>query len=145
MNRKNILKYSFTLAIALGLFAISTTVNAAFPVEKTQKTEIVTSNQNQEATTSISQSQLEKEAANQVISQTQKQSNGGGGKSQVIALILCVLLGGIGIHRFYLGYTWQGVVQLLTAGGCGVWAIIDLIRIITGDLQPKDGSYDKTL
>ena len=142
---KNTLKYSFALAIALGLFAISTTVNAAFPVEKTQKTEIVTSNQNQEATTSISQSQLEKEAANQVISQTQKQSNGGGGKSQVIALILCILLGGIGIHRFYLGYTWQGVVQLLTAGGCGVWAIIDLIRIITGDLQPKDGSYDKTL
>jgi hypothetical protein len=145
MNMKNTLKYSFALAIALGLFAISTTVNAAFPVEKTQKTEIVTSNQNQEATTSISQSQLEKEAANQVISQTQKQSNGGGGKSQVIALILCILLGGIGIHRFYLGYTWQGVVQLLTAGGCGVWAIIDLIRIITGDLQPKDGSYDKTL
>ena len=141
---KNILKYSFTLAIALWLFAISTTVNADFPVEKTQKTEIVTSNQNQEATTSISQNQLEKETANQVISQTQKQSNGGGGKSQVIALILCVLLGGIGIHRFYLGYTWQGVVQLLTAGGFGIWAIIDLIRIITGDLQPKDGSYDKT-
>ena len=80
-----------------------------------------------------------------MISQTQKKSTGGGGKSQVIALILCILLGGIGIHRFYLGYTWQGVVQLLTAGGCGVWAIIDLIRIITGDLQPKDGSYDKTL
>ena len=145
MNMKNILKYSFTLAIALGLFTISTTVNAAFPVEKSQKTEVVTSNQNQEGTTSISQNQLEKETANQVISQTQKKSTGGGGKSQVIALILCILLGGIGIHRFYLGYTWQGVVQLLTAGGCGVWAIIDLIRIITGDLQPKDGSYDKTL
>src|SRR5687768_4333943 len=33
------------------------------------------------------------------------------GKSQVIALILVALLGGLGIHRFYLGYTWQGVVQ----------------------------------
>jgi TM2 domain-containing membrane protein YozV len=145
MNMKNILKYSFTLAIALGLFAISTTVNAAFPVEKSQKTEVVTSNQNQEGTTSISQNQLEKETANQVISQTQKKSTGGGGKkSQVIALILCLFLGGLGIHRFYLGYTWQGVVQLLTAGGFGIWAIIDLIRIIIGDLQPKDGSYDKT-
>jgi len=69
----------------------------------------------------------------------------GGSKSQVTALILVALLGGIGIHRFYLGYTWQGIVQLLTLGGCGVWAIIDLIRIITGDLKPKDGSYDKTL
>jgi len=69
----------------------------------------------------------------------------GGGKSQVIALILVLVAGGIGIHRFYLGYTWQGIVQLLTLGGCGVWAIIDLIRIITGDLQPKDGSYSTTL
>lgn len=67
------------------------------------------------------------------------------GKSQVIALILAALIGGLGIHRFYLGYTWQGIVQLLTLGGCGIWALIDLIRIITGDLQPKDGSYAKTL
>lgn len=69
----------------------------------------------------------------------------GGGKSQVIALILCALVGGLGIHRFYLGYTWQGIVQLLTAGGCGIWALIDLIRIITGSLQPKDGEYETTL
>ncbi len=76
-----------------------------------------------------------------------KLSNGSGegGKSQIIALILVVLVGTIGIHRFYLGYTWQGVVQLLTGGGCGVWTLIDLIRIITGDLQPKNGPYDKTL
>ncbi len=67
------------------------------------------------------------------------------GKSQVIALILVALIGGLGIHRFYLGYTWQGIVQLLTLGGCGVWALIDLIRIITGDLKPKNGSYAKTL
>lgn len=69
----------------------------------------------------------------------------GGDKSQVTALILAVLIGGLGIHRFYLGYTWQGVVQLLTLGGFGIWSLIDLIRIITGDLQPKDGSYSKTL
>jgi TM2 domain-containing membrane protein YozV len=68
-----------------------------------------------------------------------------GGKSQIIALVLAALVGGIGVHRFYLGYTWQGVVQLLTLGGCGVWSLIDLIRIITGDLKPKDGSYSKTL
>lgn len=68
-----------------------------------------------------------------------------GGKSQVVALILCIFLGGLGIHRFYLGYTWQGVVQLLTGGGCGIWALIDLIRIITGDLQPNGGSYEKIL
>lgn len=69
----------------------------------------------------------------------------GGGKSQLIALLLVIFVGGLGIHRFYLGYTWQGVVQLLTAGGCGIWWLIDLIRIITGDLGPKGGSYDQTL
>ncbi len=64
-----------------------------------------------------------------------------GGKSQVVAGLLCFFIGTFGIHRFYLGYTWQGVVQLLTLGGFFIWALIDLIRIITGDLQPKDGSY----
>lgn len=67
------------------------------------------------------------------------------GDNQVIALILAIVVGGLGIHRFYLGYTWQGVVQLLTGGGCGVWALIDLIRIITGDLGPKSGGYSKKL
>lgn len=67
------------------------------------------------------------------------------GKSQLTALLLCIFVGGIGIHRFYLGYTWQGIVQLLTFGACGIWSLIDLIRIITGDLGPKNGSYSKTL
>lgn len=69
-----------------------------------------------------------------------------GPKSQVIALILVIFVGGLGIHRFYLGYTGIGIIQLLTAGGCGIWWIIDLVRIATGDLGPKDGSaYDPTL
>lgn len=86
---------------------------------------------------------------NKKLNQMEKQyganADGGGGKSQVIALILVLVVGGLGIHRFYLGYTWQGIVQLLTAGGCGIWWLIDLIRIITGDLKPKDGEYAKTL
>lgn len=64
-----------------------------------------------------------------------------GDKSWTTAILLGVFLGGLGIHRFYLGYTWQGVVQLLTLGGLGIWALIDLIRIITKDLKPKDGEY----
>lgn len=75
-------------------------------------------------------------------------SNGGsssGGKSQLTALLLCIFLGGLGIHRFYLGYTWQGIVQLLTLGGLGIWSLIDLIRIIIGDLKPKNDEYGKKL
>ena len=67
------------------------------------------------------------------------------GKSQVVALLLVLLVGALGIHRFYLGYTWQGIVQLITFGGFGVWALIDLVRIVTGDLQPKNGKYTTTL
>ena len=68
-----------------------------------------------------------------------------GGESQLIALILAIFLGGLGIHRFYLGYMGIGVIQLLTAGGCGVWALIDIILILSDKLGPKDGSYEDTL
>jgi hypothetical protein len=72
--------------------------------------------------------------------------NGDEPKSQTIALILVLLVGALGIHRFYLGYTGIGVIQLLTLGGCGIWALIDLIRIATGDLKPADGSdYENKL
>ena len=63
----------------------------------------------------------------------------GEGKSQVIAAVLAFVVGVLGIHRFYLGYTGIGIAQLLTLGGCGIWSLIDLIRIIIGDLKPKDG------
>jgi len=68
-----------------------------------------------------------------------------GGKSQLVALLLCIFVGALGIHRFYLGYIGIGIIQLLTAGGCGIWALIDLIMIITGDLKPKNGDYEKKL
>lgn len=85
-----------------------------------------------------------KKISNKAVSAFNTESDAGG-KSQVIALILCLLVGTLGIHRFYLGYTWQGIVQLLTLGLCGVWTLIDLIRIITGDLKPKNGEYGTTL
>jgi TM2 domain-containing membrane protein YozV len=67
------------------------------------------------------------------------------GRSQVIALILCALIGVMGIHRFYLGYNFIGVIQLLTLGGFGIWFFIDLIRIILGTLKPKHGEYTEKL
>ncbi len=66
---------------------------------------------------------------------------GGNCKNWVLCFVLCALLGDIGIHRFYMGYIWQGVVQLLTLGGCGIWTFIDFIRILMKSLKPKDGDY----
>lgn len=66
-------------------------------------------------------------------------------KSQLLALLLCIFVGTLGIHRFYLGYIGIGIIQLLTLGGFGIWTLIDLIRLIIGSLKPKHGDYDSTL
>jgi PGF-pre-PGF domain-containing protein len=63
------------------------------------------------------------------------------GKSKTIALVLSFFLGGLGVDRFYLGYTMLGVLKLITAGGLGVWWLVDLVLIATGRLKPKDGEY----
>lgn len=76
------------------------------------------------------------------------------GKSQLVALLLLIFLGGLGIHRFYLGYTGRGILYIallltsfliIPAIALLVLLIIDLIGLITGSLQPKNGQYAKTL
>ena len=61
-----------------------------------------------------------------------------GGKDWTTALILSILLGGLGVDRFYLGYTGLGVLKLLTCGGVGIWALYDLIMIATNKLPDAD-------
>ena len=64
-------------------------------------------------------------------------------KNKNTALILSILVGGLGVDRFYLGYTGMGILKLLTGGCFGVLWLIDLINIATGKLGPADGSpYD---
>ena len=62
-------------------------------------------------------------------------------KSKLTAILLCFFLGSLGIHRFYLGYTLIGVIQLLTFGGFIIWAIVDLIMLIIGSLKDSEGIY----
>ena len=60
--------------------------------------------------------------------------------SKLTAIILCFFLGGLGIHRFYLGYTLIGFIQLLTFGGFLIWAIIDFIRLIEDSVKDAKGN-----
>ena len=88
-----------------------------------------------------------------------------------MALLLCLFLGMFGVHDFYLGHITNGILKLLgillyvvlcvlgaallspfriilgyiVAVALGIWVLIDLIRIITGNLQPKGGRYSSTL
>lgn len=59
--------------------------------------------------------------------------------SRLIALILCILLGFLGIHRFYVGKWGTGVLMLLTGGLLGIWVIIDIILIAVGAFRDKQG------
>ena len=61
-------------------------------------------------------------------------------KSFLVAILLSIFAGGLGVDRMYLGYTGLGILKLFTLGGLGIWAIIDLILIVTKNLQPADGS-----
>lgn len=74
----------------------------------------------------------------------------GNAKSWIATLLLCIFLGGLGIHRFYVGKSGSGVAMLLITlllGWLGIgliitgiWAIVDLIMICTGDFKAADGS-----
>jgi TM2 domain-containing membrane protein YozV len=49
-------------------------------------------------------------------------------------------LGALGVHSFYTKKTAIGVAQLLTLGGCGIWALVDLIMIIVGSFKDGNGN-----
>ena len=56
------------------------------------------------------------------------------------ALLLCLLLGPFGVHRFYVGKVGTGLLQLVTLGGLGVWAVIDFVLIVVGSFRDKSGN-----
>ena len=60
-------------------------------------------------------------------------------KSRLVALLLCIFLGAIGVHRFYVGKIGTGILMILTFGGFGIWLVVDLILIITNSFTDVNG------
>ena len=63
-------------------------------------------------------------------------------KSKLAAGLLGIFLGGLGIHRFYLGYTNIGIIQIVvtvcTCGFGGLWGVIEGILILAGSTITMD-------
>ncbi len=93
------------LFIVIALFTITTTIYASFPVTP-DGTELI----------------------NQPIEAPAPDIDWG-------LAAVCWLVGGLGIHRFMIGDTTNGILMLLTFGGCGIWTLIDLISILSGKMS----------
>lgn len=60
-------------------------------------------------------------------------------KNWLLTLLLSIFLGIFGVHRFYVGRIGTGLLQLITIGGFGIWALMDIIVIAKGDFKDIDG------
>jgi TM2 domain-containing membrane protein YozV len=61
-------------------------------------------------------------------------------RSWLVALVFSVLWGSLALDRFYLGYTRLGTLKLLTLGGCGVWWLLDVVRLLRNQLTDAEGN-----
>jgi len=61
-------------------------------------------------------------------------------KKLLPAVILCGVFGIFGAHRFYTGKIFTGILQILTLGGLGIWAMVDFIMLVVGAFRDADGN-----
>jgi hypothetical protein len=60
-------------------------------------------------------------------------------KSWLLALVLSFFLGTLGVDRFYVGHIWLGLAKLLTFGGLGLWALVDVALFALRAVDDADG------
>jgi hypothetical protein len=77
-------------------------------------------------------------------------------KSKTVAALLCFFLGMLGVHRFYLGHTNIGIIQLVLTivgsftllfiigffllWGNAIWIFIEFILILIGKIKDSNGN-----
>ncbi|WP_217375673.1 Ltp family lipoprotein [Paenarthrobacter ureafaciens] len=70
-----------------------------------------------------------------------------GNKSFLTTWLLSLLVGVFGVDRFYLGKVGTGILKLVTFGGLGIWALVDLILVLANKTRDKQGrpleGYDR--
>ena len=60
-------------------------------------------------------------------------------RSRLAAALMAFFLGWLGVHRFYVGKTGTAILMVMTVGGFGIWATIDLIMILAGAFTDDGG------
>jgi len=115
--------FLFIGSVALASFPVKTVNNVNIASEQVVITKKNVDAQVQAQFKSVSKSDLNKTSVPK-----------GGDNEKLITILLWVFLGGVAAHRWYAGKPigWN-ILFILTGGGCGIWAIIDLINIIKGD------------
>ncbi len=114
------------VALVATIIITGGSVYASFPVKNEVKTEQISnssSTQNSELKT-VEKSFVEKVSAKPAKTQ--------GDNDMIITLVLWFFLGAFAAHRWYKGKPagWN-ILFILTGGGCGIWAIVDLVNILT--------------
>jgi TM2 domain-containing membrane protein YozV len=66
-------------------------------------------------------------------------------KDPTVSMVLSVLLGGLGVDRFYIGNPGLGVLKLITGGGLGVWWIVDMCIIMDKTKEANKKELAETL
>lgn len=122
------------LIFTVAILAAVGTVFASFPVTENgeiKKSEEVTNYS--EAEMLMQQLGIEEADVAEFAPAGTEDSNGTMLDEMWILVLLWFFLGFVAAHRWYAGKPagWN-ILFILTGGGCGIWAIIDLIHIITG-------------
>jgi len=125
----------FKILVPLLFFTFFTNfVFASFPVERAQP--VANKIENTNASTVSASNDEDANAPFTAVMSDQK--------SQGIALVLALVLGLLAAHRWYLGTpTIINIFFIFTLGGCGIWLLVDIIRICCGGMNPQ-GRYKKS-